>query len=86
MDGDDTLRDRISRLIRVALQIEVPAHDTDLIDSGLMDSLALVSLITELELDFGFQLPLDEFDLESFRSVERIAALVASRIPSENAA
>ena len=83
---DDALRERIWRVLRDALQIEVPAYDTDLIDGGLLDSLALVSLIGEIELDFGFPLPLDEVDVESFRSIERIAELVASRSASERAA
>jgi acyl carrier protein len=86
MIQDDALRERIWRVLRDALQIEVPAYDTDLIDGGLLDSLALVSLIGEIELDFSFQLPLDEVDVESFRSIERIAELVASRSPSEQAA
>lgn len=67
---------RIVALIRDALQVEVPAADTDLIETGLLDSLAVISLITELEREFGFELPLDEFDIEGFRSVERMATLV----------
>ena len=69
---------RITALIRDALQVEVPAPDVDLIDAGLIDSLALVTLITEIEADFGLQLPLDEFDIERFRSAEQIAAYVAA--------
>lgn len=72
---------RIVALIRDSLQVEVPSHDTDLIDSGLLDSLALVSLITELEADFGFELPLDDFDVDRFRTVQRIAAFVAESKP-----
>jgi len=83
---DEALRERIWRVLRDALQIEVPADDTDLIDGGLLDSLALMSLIDEIEVAFGFQLPLDEVDVESFRSIERIAELVASRRPAERAA
>ncbi len=68
---------RISGIIRDALGVEVPSADTDLIDTGLLDSLALVSLITEIEQDFGFQLPLDDFDVDAFRTVDRIAEFVA---------
>jgi acyl carrier protein len=72
------LRDRIVALIRDVLYVEVPAHDTDLIEDGLLDSLGLVSLITELEVDLGFQLPLDDLDIDTFRTVTRIAAFVES--------
>ena len=75
------LPERIAQLIRDALQVEVPALDTDLIDAGLIDSLALVTLITEIELELGVQLPLDEFDLDRFRSAEQIAAYVAASLP-----
>lgn len=71
------LEERIVTLIRSGLQIDVPAPDTDMIETGLLDSLGLVSLITEIELDFGFELPLDEFDVDSFRSVEQIAGYLS---------
>lgn len=77
--------ERIVALIRDVLQIEVPAPDTDLIDEGLIDSLALISLITEIEHDFGMVLPLDDFDVERFRSAEQIAAFVAANAPGGGA-
>lgn len=69
---------RISDLIRETLMVEVPGPDVDLIDAGLIDSLALITLITEIEQDFQIQLPLDDFDVDSFRSAEQIAAYVAA--------
>lgn len=75
-DPDTTAR--ITDLIRDRLSVEVPAADTDLIESGLLDSLALVMLITALEEAFACELPLDDFDLERFRSVERIAEFLRS--------
>jgi D-alanine--poly(phosphoribitol) ligase subunit 2 len=77
--------ERIRRLIQEALGVEEPAPETDLIDSGMLDSLALVSLITEIERDFGFELPLDDFDVENFRSLERMAAFVDSAKPADAA-
>jgi len=69
---------RISDLIRDRLSVDVPASDTDLIESGLLDSLALVTLITALEEAFACELPLDDFDLERFRSIERIGEFLRS--------
>jgi acyl carrier protein len=69
---------RITDLIRDRLGVEVPTVDTDLIGSGLLDSLALVMLITALEEAFACELPLDDFDLERFRSVERIVEFLGS--------
>lgn len=78
MAAAEGLSSRVSAIIREALSIEVPSHDTDLIQTGLLDSLALVSLIAEVERELGLELPLDDLDVEQFRSVERIAAFIAA--------
>ena len=76
-----TTQDSIAAVIRDTLGVAVPAHDTDLIESGLIDSLSLVSLITEIERSFRVELPLDDFDVGRFSSVERMAALVEESRP-----
>jgi acyl carrier protein len=73
-----TTVDRVRLLIRDVLSVEVPDGDADMIDSGLMDSLALVSLIAEIEQEFQLELPLDDLDVDQFRSAERIAQLLAA--------
>ena len=62
----------ILELIRDRLNIDVVDLDVDLIDTGMIDSLALVTLITALEERFACELPLDDFDIENFRSARRI--------------
>jgi D-alanine--poly(phosphoribitol) ligase subunit 2 len=86
MAADPELTERIEGLIRGALNVEVPSPGTDLIETGLLDSLALVSLIAEIEQQFGFELPLDEFDVERFRTVDRIAELVGAEAPAAGGA
>ena len=68
--------DRITRLIRDVLGVEVPSPETDLIEGGFLDSLALVSLLAEIEREFGFELPLDTLEVDDFRTVETAAAYV----------
>ena len=75
----DDLTRRITQLIEDALFVEAPSPEADLIASGLLDSLALVTLITEIEQEFGIELPLDDFEVDGFRSVEQIAAVVVER-------
>jgi len=67
---------RITDLIRETLLVDVPGADADLVEAGLIDSLGLISLITEIERAFGVQLPFEGFDVESFRSAEQIASAV----------
>lgn len=80
MSAEPKLAGQIADLVGRVLYVEAPATDTDLIESDLIDSLALVSLITEIETEFGVQLPLDDFELDSFRNAERIADYVAPHL------
>jgi acyl carrier protein len=71
--------DELSALFDEALHIEVPSPDTDLIDSGLLDSLQLVQLLLQIEERMGTRIPLDEVELDDLRSVARLAGLIAQR-------
>jgi acyl carrier protein len=68
---------RIQALFEDALSVPAPAPDVDIIERGLLDSLALVTLLFEMEVEFGVQISLDSLEIEDFRTLERIAALVA---------
>ena len=77
---------RITGLIRDTLGVEVPSADTDLIETGLLDSLALVSLLAEIEREFGFELPLDTLEVDDFRTVETAASYVETAFAAGDAA
>jgi methoxymalonate biosynthesis acyl carrier protein len=79
MAAAEQLAEDIGGIFRDGLSIEVPSVDTDLIDSGLLDSLALVELMFQVEQRFQVELSLDELDIEDFRTIERIAEFVARR-------
>jgi len=68
----------IQALFSEKLAIEVEA-ETDLFQSGIFDSMMLVQFILLLEDRFAFHMPLEELDVDSFNSVERIADLVEVR-------
>jgi D-alanine--poly(phosphoribitol) ligase subunit 2 len=72
--------DRVRLLIEDVLSIEVPDEDIDMIDSGDLDSLALVSLIAGIEQEFQLELPLEDLDLDQFRSVASITQLLAASL------
>ena len=50
----------------------IPSHETDLIETGLLGSLSLVSLLMELESQYDIGIDFDALELESFRSVNSI--------------
>ncbi|HET6775920.1 MAG TPA: phosphopantetheine-binding protein [Acidimicrobiales bacterium] len=85
-EDEQLLEQQIAALVRDVLQIEVTSSDDDLIAGGMLDSLGVVTLIAELEVDLGQELLLDEFDIESFRTVRRIAAFVIDSRQTQGAA
>lgn len=71
--------ERVHEVFRRTLNVDVPSPDADLIDGGILDSLALVELLFQLEQEFGIEILLDQLDIENFRTIDRIAAFVAGR-------
>ncbi|MCD2189017.1 acyl carrier protein [Actinomycetospora soli] len=76
-DTLETLRTQVADVVSDRAGIDVPSAEEDLLEAGLIDSLALVTLIVALEENFGVQLPLDDFDIERFRSVASMADFLA---------
>jgi D-alanine--poly(phosphoribitol) ligase subunit 2 len=73
------LHERISRFFSRALNVDVPSVDTDLFETGVLDSLAFVDLLLHLEREFGVTTSVSDLEPERFASIARIAAFVASR-------
>jgi len=70
------LSERIRTIFTHRLHLEAPRPDADLFETGVLDSLALVDLISELEREFGFRLPFVQLNVDDFRFIYRIAQLV----------
>ena len=68
--------DRIIHLLSERVHVEAPSADTDLMESGLLDSLTLVELMSSLEEQFGIHISFDEIEIDNFRSARRIAEFV----------
>ncbi|CAK1237426.1 Acyl carrier protein (AcpP) [Fructobacillus cardui] len=52
--------------------------DENLFDSGLLDSMATVELLLDLENKFGIQAPVSEFNRENWDTANKIIAKVES--------
>jgi acyl carrier protein len=77
---------KLAELFAKKLSLEVSSVDTDLVETGLLDSLALVELLTQLEETFGVSISTDDLELENFRSITSIAGFVAMRTTMVEAA
>jgi acyl carrier protein len=76
MTPDAAIVERIEQIFREMLSIEIPSADAELIDSGIIDSLALVELLSAIEQEFAIQVPLDGLELDDFRTAKRVALFV----------
>lgn len=74
---------RLEHLFRHRLQLEVPTSRTDIVDSGLLDSVAFVNLIVGIEREFGLRVPVEEIELDDFRTIAGIAAYLVRRAARE---
>lgn len=69
------IRRAIEAAMRDELGIEPPSPDTDLIASGLFDSLAVVSILAVLEQRLGVRVALDALTLDDLRTIRRLELL-----------
>jgi acyl carrier protein len=67
---------RIQNIFEQTLNIAAPAPETDIIETALLDSLALVTLLFGIEEEFGTQIPLESLEIDDVRTIERIARLI----------
>ena len=71
---------KLTELFAKKLNLDVSSVDTDLVETGLLDSLTLVELLTQLDETFGVSISTDDLELENFRSIASIAGLVDQRM------
>jgi acyl carrier protein len=76
---EDDLRDFILTELYFAGSASELTDDLHLIDSGIIDSMGILELVTHLEKRYGIEIPDEEMVVENFDSIEHIAALVESK-------
>ena len=71
------LERRLLAVFNDVMNLPVASARTDLLAENILDSLAFVDLLLHLENCFGVTVDFDDLDVESFRTVAAIAALIA---------
>jgi acyl carrier protein len=69
----------IVREIALGRGIDTLAHDRDLLEGQVIDSLGIVELIAFLEGQYRIKVGDDDLDPENFRSVDSIVAFIAKK-------
>ena len=72
----ETLREYFKRELPAAGAVE---PDQSLLATNLLDSLAIVKLLTFIEATFDVQISDDEFDPDHFESLRTISALIEAK-------
>ena len=76
------MRERLARYISTELLNQsdlVIADDDDLLTSGLLDSLSVMSVVYFIEQEAGINIPAEDVTIENFESLSAIDAYVRRR-------
>ncbi len=52
-----------------SFHMDAPSPDTDLLETGILDSFQFVELLVELEQRFGLRIKIDDIDLDDLRTL-----------------
>jgi acyl carrier protein len=80
MNDTSLLEERILRLLREDMAIDVPSGATDLVEAGHLDSLLLADLLSRLENDLDFRVRIDGLDMDQIRTVAGLASFVGAHL------
>lgn len=70
------LADGVMSLLTQELGISVESPETDLFETGTLDSLSFVNLLLQLEAEYGVVIPLEKLEVSEFSTVNRIARYI----------
>jgi acyl carrier protein len=73
----DALLEELAGIFADVTGSKPPSPDADLIEGGVLDSLALVELLFAIEQELGVEIPAERLEIERFRTLASLAELVA---------
>jgi acyl carrier protein len=74
-----SVQSRLTTFFSEVMHVEVPSVETDLFATGILDSQRFVELLLHIEKYFNTPIDIDDFEIENFRCIETIAALILHR-------
>jgi acyl carrier protein len=70
---------RVRAIFSRQFHTEVPTVETDLLETGILDSLKFVELLLALETELATKLSVNDLELDNFRSIQNIALFLTLR-------
>lgn len=81
MNANDSnqVKEIVRSFIHSSVNMDALGDDENLFESGIVNSLFAVQLMTFVEKKFGIEIGMDDLDVENFKSVSATAAFVARK-------
>ena len=73
------MKNKMEKLLEILSELhsDVDFENTeDLVDDGILDSLDIVTLVTEIDAEFGVTIPAEEIIPENFNSAKALMELI----------
>jgi acyl carrier protein len=76
---ENRVKETVKRFILSSVNIAHLSDDDDLFESGFVNSLFAVQLMTFIEKTFAIEVEMDDLDIENFKSLNAAAAFVVRK-------
>lgn len=76
---EDGIKETVKRFILSSINISHLDDDDNLFESGIVNSLFAVQLMTFIEKIFAIEVGMDDLDIENFKSLNAVAAFVVRK-------
>jgi len=81
MNNPDQVKAAVRNFINGSINIDALGDDENLFESGIVNSLFAVQLMTFVERKFNIEIGTDDLDIENFKSIQATAAFVVRKSP-----
>ena len=81
MNNPDQVKAAVRNFINDSINIDALGDDENLFESGIVNSLFAVQLMTFVERKFNIEIGTDDLDIENFKSIQATAAFVVRKSP-----
>ena len=81
----DEIRNKIRAFLAQVYRERALEDDEDIFAAGLSNSLFAMQLVEFIESEFDVEISNDDLDMENFRSIDRMVALVKTKLRREAA-
>ncbi|CAN5469170.1 N/A [soil metagenome] len=75
-----TIKEKIKDFISKSISVNDVDENEDLFDSGIVNSLFSIQLVTFVEKNFGINVTVDDLDMDNFKSVNAINKFVQYKL------